>query len=208
MRINIGCGLWPTRGWRNFDNSPTVRLAGIPVVAAILARRSDDMRKFVELCRAGDIEYATAQRLPVQSGAAQVVYSSHMLEHLHPRDASAFLAEARRVLRPGGIIRLVLPDLEMLARDYLMHRNADLFVEKSMLATPECHGLASRLRLLAAGHRHHLWMYDGPSLCRLLAASEFRDPVTLPAGETRIANPEPLDLRERADQSVYVEAIR
>lgn len=210
MKINVGCGQFPTAGWKNFDNSLTIRLAKIPGIShALSARHPDpDYRRFLDLCRSGAVEYAAAQRMPIKTGTADVVYSAHMLEHLYPREARDFLTEAKRVLRPGGIIRLAMPDLEMLVRAYLQHGDANLLVEKSLLAVPECLGLSNKLRFLIAGNRHHhAWMYDGRSLCRLLTQCNFSDAVVLPAGSTRIPDPEPLDLNERADQSVYVEAI-
>jgi len=56
---------------------------------------------------------------PFEAESFDVVYSSHVLEHLHPDQASHFLSEARRVLRPGGTIRLAVPDLERIAQAYL-----------------------------------------------------------------------------------------
>jgi predicted SAM-dependent methyltransferase len=48
-----------------------------------------------------------------------LVYHSHVLEHF-PRDhGQVFLGECFRVLKPGGVLRVVVPDLECLARDYL-----------------------------------------------------------------------------------------
>jgi hypothetical protein len=42
-----------------------------------------------------------------------------MLEHLCVEDASVFLKECRRILRPGGIVRIVVPDLEAITRRYI-----------------------------------------------------------------------------------------
>jgi len=61
-------------------------------------------------------------------------------------------------------------------------------------------------RALLVGDRHHAWMYDGRSLSRLLADHGFLGPGVLAPGETTIADPGALDLCERADESVYVEA--
>jgi SAM-dependent methyltransferase len=44
-----------------------------------------------------------------------------VLEHLDPVDGEFFLSEQLRVLRPGGVCRVVVPDLERLCRDYLEH---------------------------------------------------------------------------------------
>jgi hypothetical protein len=49
----------------------------------------------------------------------RVVYSSHFIEHLTRRDAHSFIRECFRVLEPGGLLRIVFPDLEALAREYL-----------------------------------------------------------------------------------------
>lgn len=64
------------------------------------------------------------ERLPVDEGSVQLVYSSHFLEHIPKPQVKSFLAECFRVLKSGGVLRLVLPDLEEMARSYLMFRDA------------------------------------------------------------------------------------
>jgi hypothetical protein len=51
-------------------------------------------------------------------------------------------------------------------------------------------------------------MYDGNSLSKLLLKAGFSKPVILKAGETQIGNPAELDLYERSEESVYVEATK
>jgi predicted SAM-dependent methyltransferase len=53
-----------------------------------------------------------------------VVYHSHVLEHLDLSSGLRFLRECARVLKPGGIIRVVVPDLERLAAEYLASAKA------------------------------------------------------------------------------------
>ncbi len=57
--------------------------------------------------------------LPLPDGSCDVVYSSHVIEHFDRDGARRFLAECRRVLKPRGIVRVVAPDLEGIARAYL-----------------------------------------------------------------------------------------
>lgn len=57
--------------------------------------------------------------LPLPDQSCDAVYSSHVIEHFDRPGASRFLGECRRVLRPGGIVRLVAPDLEGITRAYL-----------------------------------------------------------------------------------------
>lgn len=58
--------------------------------------------------------------IPLPDEAFDVVYHSHLLEHFTKPAAAAFLKECFRVLRPGGVIRVAVPDLEAIARNYLL----------------------------------------------------------------------------------------
>ena len=52
-------------------------------------------------------------------GSFDVVYHSHLLEHIPPDRALSFLEECARVLVEDGVVRVAVPDLEQIARDYL-----------------------------------------------------------------------------------------
>lgn len=62
--------------------------------------------------------------LPLPEGSCDAIYSCHSLEHFHPRDARRLLTECHRALRPGGVLRVVVPDLEDQARAYLQSLDA------------------------------------------------------------------------------------
>lgn len=57
--------------------------------------------------------------LPFADASCALVYHSHVLEHFTPEQAHTFIAECWRVLEPGGIVRVAVPDLEQIARAYL-----------------------------------------------------------------------------------------
>ena len=59
--------------------------------------------------------------LPFPSGSFDVCYSSHCLEHLRSAEADCLIEEQRRILRPAGIIRVVVPDLEVICRNYVKY---------------------------------------------------------------------------------------
>lgn len=158
------------------------------------------------VARQHGVEWANAARLPVPDASADVVYSSHMLEHLDRHEARSFLREVDRVLRPGGIVRLSVPDLRIHVDNYLRSGDANQFIEDTHLTRPRLESLRARVRSWVVGERHHQWMYDGPSLCKLLRECGFVDPVVLPPNETRMSDPGLLCLDERAEQSVFVEA--
>lgn len=210
-RLNIGCGDVPTVGWVNYDNSLSLRLAQHPWLVTLLRNAgliSETQRRFMQFVSENDIRYANAvERIPEPDASAEVLYTCHMLEHLERREAESFLREARRVIVPGGIIRVVVPDLRYHSETYLLQGDADAFMQNLYVAVPKPAGLIGMLKYLLVGERHHLWMYDGASLCRLLGQAGFKEPQVLPPGKTTITNPGQLDLFEREQESVYVEAI-
>ena len=97
--LNLGCGTRFHAAWVNLDITP----AGSGV-------RQHDLRT----------------RLPFKEGEFEAVYHSHVLEHLPHSQALPFLRECHRVLAPGGILRVVVPDLEMIARLYLKYLEGGL----------------------------------------------------------------------------------
>jgi predicted SAM-dependent methyltransferase len=90
--LNLGCGARFRDGWVNIDfvsNDKNVRA------------------------------YNLNKGIPYPDNSFDVVYHSHVLEHFTKTDAEKFIAECYRVLKPGGIIRIAVPDLEAIAKNYL-----------------------------------------------------------------------------------------
>jgi SAM-dependent methyltransferase len=90
--LNLGCGDRFHPDWENLDLYPTS-----PAV------RAWDLRK----------------KTPFADETFDVVYHSHVLEHFPRRLGFALLQECHRVLKPGGAIRVAVPDLERIARLYV-----------------------------------------------------------------------------------------
>lgn len=85
-KLHIGCGDNELAGWLN-----------------------------TELCPHGEQIFLDATApFPFANGTFAFIYSEHMIEHVPLRGARAMLAECVRVMRPGGVIRIVTPDLESL----------------------------------------------------------------------------------------------
>jgi predicted SAM-dependent methyltransferase len=164
---------------------------------------------FVAFCRSHRIRHADAARhIPHADGSVDAVYASHMLEHLDRTEARSFLAECRRVLKPGGILRLVVPDLRTAAYQYLQLGNADGFLGRLQFDLDKPRGPAARLRRMLSGGRGHRWMYDRDSLVAVVEAAGFVEVEPVEEGRTRIADPGGLDLTEREADSLCLEARR
>lgn len=64
------------------------------------------------LLRKVDLWLDLRHPLPFPDASVLVLYTSHTLEHLFPEDATRLLGEVRRVLRPDGVARVAVPDLD------------------------------------------------------------------------------------------------
>lgn len=208
-RVNIGCGQVPKKGWINYDNSFGLRLSKIPFLPELLRRThiiDPTHHNFIRLARKNGIEYGDAtKRLPLPDASVDVICNSHMLEHLDRDEADAFLREAHRLLRPGGSIQIVVPDIRIMAQQYIEDGDADAFMTVSCLCVPRPKTFLQRMRFMLVGNRHHQWMYDGKSLCDLLRDHGFVGIKTSSADEA-IGSNAPLGLNGE-NVSVYVEAI-
>jgi SAM-dependent methyltransferase len=215
----VGAGAATVPGWLNLDASPSLAVAKLlpgPLLGALGAvlprRRGEALRAYGRQRR--NLRWGDARkRLPFPDGAVDAVYSSHFIEHVRREDAAHFARECHRMLRPGGIVRLVAPDLRRLARQYLLGENgsrldADGFVAATLLQERGRPGFPRRVLASFLDRADHLWMYDGESLVALLRDAGFASAVTRAFLESALEDVAALDLPERAEESVYVEAAR
>jgi len=87
IKMNLGCGLSIANGWINVDGSPTVRLQRLPIVGAFF--RLTISPKFPASVKYGDV----CTSLPFPNESVDIIYSSHMLEHLSLEDFRLALEE-------------------------------------------------------------------------------------------------------------------
>lgn len=100
-RLHLGCGRRYIEGWTHVD------VMDYPHV---------DLRCAVD-------------RMPmIADESVSIAYGCHILEHFHRRDVSRVLAEWLRVLEPGGLLRVAVPDFEALAELYCTERDLGLVV--------------------------------------------------------------------------------
>ena len=211
-RINIGCGRAPTKGWMNFDNSPSITLANSPFkyfVAKIFGFLNKKQIANINWNKKKRILFADVKKkIPLSNNSVECIYTSHMIEHLSREDSVYFLNEAFRVLVPGGILRIAVPDLKLAINSYFQTQDADAFMKQILLAPPPINTIKQKISLFFTGYRQHQWMYDEKSLSKLIKKVGFRKVFTCKTGKTNILNPGNLNLRERSDHSIYVEGLK
>ena len=219
--LNIGSGPSSPPAWINFDGSWQARLAGHPWLASVGRRALGvDIGHWPAGVRHRDIR----RGLPYADGSIAVVYASHVLEHLHRSDTVRFLAHVRRLLKPGGVCRVVVPDVHAIVTWYLANRDepaaqkkcssSDLLMGMLMLRAPAARAGNPLLGVIrrAADLHEHKWMYDQEGLQAVFEEAGFARPEARGYLESVIPR-EPLAQVERADRicdgaGVCVEAIK
>lgn len=177
LLLNLGCGpeAQPSR-WTDIDGSWNLRMQsswwGRPF-RFYVARHSG--YQWPAHIRWMDI----TRGLSYADRSVDAVYASHVLEHLYRSDALQLLTECRRILKPRGVIRLVLPDLKTMVASYLKDPRSDAAVYFNQnLLMRESHGpagLFGRLKRILADHHSHKFMYDLPLLQHDLMEAGFSE---------------------------------
>jgi len=204
VKINLGCGPATLPGFDNIDNSPSVFLARHPLLKKLLYKLRVISKQHYETPWPRDIIWRDAsRRLPYADDAVDKLYSSHFLEHLKRDKAVAVLEECRRVLKPGGIFRLVVPDLHYHARRYVEETDALLAADSAERET-----LDRFMYTVSGGYTHrrrsaHYYMYDWPTFKLLLTKLGFVNVEQ--KGYQQSADPELAALDNRPDESLHVE---
>ena len=167
MRLNLGCGAVAPPAWINVDFAIGARLN--KSLARPIARRI-----FTTEWPENVVIHDLTKRFPWADRSADAVYSSHTLEHLSREAGEHFVAECRRVLRPGGVIRIVVPDLARIVCEYQSGKidGRDFLTELGAHAPWAGRGKLRQIAAFFSGSLH-LCMYDEKALTELLMRCGF-----------------------------------
>ena len=146
LRLQLGSGDQLKAGWVNVDIHP-----------------------------AADLRLDVRRPWPFADATAALVYAEHLFEHLAwPGDSRHFLAEARRILAPGGVLRLSVPDLGRHVRAYV-DRDESFRAQFAPFLPPEAVTLGDALNHHFRQFGEHQYAYDADTLGTLLRDAGFDD---------------------------------
>jgi predicted SAM-dependent methyltransferase len=118
----------------------------------------------VDLNRSADIPLDLREPLPFSDASFALVYSEHFVEHLeYPTEAQQFFAESFRVLEPGGVFSVGVPDIEWPIEAYANDPKFNGWFEYVRTAYPESDFLKTRAELVNYSFRQgteHKFAWD------------------------------------------------
>jgi len=197
--LNIGCGTIMHRDWNNLDFSPYAFLKRHGIIRFFflsLSLISNNQSKKLAKIDPKIIFWDVRKGLPFDDNKFDVIYSSHLIEHLSKADAIFLLRECHRSMKKEAVIRIATPDLEKLfliysetinrkRKNIRQHLKAiELIFEQIVRIEParlsKQKGLTKiiqrliRKSALSAGEVHK-WLYDKYSLHYYLKKSGFKN---------------------------------
>lgn len=147
MRLNVGSGRHVLDGWTNVDVVPSPKASRPPDILA------------------------NALAIPLPDNCADELMAIHLFEHLARWDAPKALAEWHRLLKPGGLLVLEMPDVKKCAKNLIRLIDGDDIKSVDSLAM---HGLYGDPGT-EDPWMSHKWGWTPKTLKRLLKVSGFTD---------------------------------
>jgi predicted SAM-dependent methyltransferase len=176
-RLHWGCGPITPYGWVNSD------LEALPGV---------------------DIAADIRDGLPLADDAFDYVVSIHALPELPYLDLDPALQELRRVLRPGGVLRLGLPDLSR-ALDAWLNKDIDYFF---LIPDEVVKTLSGKMIVQLTWYGRSRSFYTPEFARELLERNGFGAVVTCPFGQTASPFPGIVELDDRPVESFFIEGTK
>jgi len=175
-RLHWGCGGSTPEGWIN-----------------------SDVREFPGVDLVCDIH----EGLPLESGSIDYAVSIHALQEVAWLDLVVVLGELRRVLKPGGVLRLCLPDLDKGIAAY-QRGDRDYF----LVGDEDAESLAAKFitQMLWYGHSRLLFTHD--FIAEALQKAGFVRAERCDFRQTKSPWPEIVELDNRENESLFVEAVK
>lgn len=228
--LNLGCGTRTAEhpDVLNVDWSLNIRLKKSRLLRLTVLPLLDERRhNRLGQMRGRLLAHDLSTGIPFAGDSVDIVYHSHVLEHLDRPVARAFLQEAHRVLKPGGIIRVVVPDFESACRSYLQdidrctsepraaasHENyvaavLEQSVRREAAGAAGGSGVGRLVEQVVLGDARrrgetHQWMYDRISLPYILAELGFHEVTVESFASSRIPDWHAIGLDRNEDGGEY-----
>ena len=159
------------------------------------------------------MEQDATKKLPFAAASFEWVYAEHFVEHITQPQAVAWLKEVRRILKPGGLLRLTTPDLRHYVEGYLDPAAAFFKAHRAEMWKMGCPPMETRRAWMVNqifrfwGHR---WIYDLDELAYVVRKAGFSPGSFARCAFRKGSDREVcgLDLALRRAETIYVEVRR
>jgi predicted SAM-dependent methyltransferase len=207
VKLNLGCGSVQPQGWVNVDYSLGARLSEIPFYNFINRRM-----KLFDIDPDGHPRvwddkiyiHNLNKKFPWENNSVDIIYCSHTLEHFSKQEGLTFLRECHRIMKKGGILRIIVPDLKNFVEEYAAGKmRADDFVANLGVLYEKKNNRLKNL-LMTISQFPHRCMYDTEALSNILTSIGFVVESKQPF-KSDIPDIRDIEWGERTEHAVIVE---
>ncbi len=190
-KVNLGCGPVQPQGWTNVDASLRAKLAArLPLVdKGLTALGMLAPTEFGPQVTVHNLQ----KPLPFSPNTVACIYAGEVWEHFEYPDAARLTGECFRVLTPGGVLRVCVPDgVEFWAKYLTLFQSerAKPREQRSAAALRQHVGMYFReictRRILGSMGHTHKWQFDEIQLIDLFESQGFSDVARMPYHHSRI----------------------
>jgi predicted SAM-dependent methyltransferase len=181
--LNVASSVYVLEDFVNLDNHLFIRFINNSNIAkkVLPAKYHELLRSYVEASKKAKlIKHDCRMPLKFPDSSVDHILCSHFLEHVFPEDRTNILNDFMRVLKPGGTLHIILPDLESQVTKYLRKKElgvptaADDFITETLLSKESKGSLRYRLMEFGGGFGlQHRWMYDHASISNIVNEMGF-----------------------------------
>jgi ubiquinone/menaquinone biosynthesis C-methylase UbiE len=150
-----------------------------------------------------DVSCDIRNGLPFESDWFDYVVSIHALPELPYPDLTRALAELRRVVKPGGFLRLCLPDLDRAIAAY-KRRDDTYFV----IPDEDARSIGGKLSLQLTWYGYSRSLFTNDFIEELLRKAGFAEVIRCAYKQTESRYVQIVDLDNRERESLFVEAVK
>jgi len=189
LKINIGAGSAGADGWVNIDINSGKNVSCI---------------------------YDCRHHLPFSDNSVRMIFTEHFMEHIdYTEDVPFFLTECYRVLQPGGVIRIIVPDAEKYVKAYFKRDWEQLAAMSTHINDhhydehfkSKYHAMMEPLNFIFRQGGHHKYAWDYENMAFVLEKYGFKKVKRQQYGQSYI-DELAIDQEERANESLYTEAVK
>lgn len=149
IKLHVACGTNYIKDWINIDNNSDKNIHDL------------------------DVNWDLRIPLPTKDNTVDFVYNEHFLEHLTVSEGQKVLKEFLRVLKPGGVLRIAMPDLKTAVdRYYNPNWKSEPMIKKFRLEYIQTRAEMINTSFHSWGHK---WLYDIEEINRRLKEAGFSD---------------------------------
>lgn len=166
-KLYLGSGLWKRNGWYNHYTSKSIWYNNITKIN--YSKNYGEINHLDNSFKYDiDLDCTEKQKFPLNDSSLEVVYTSHMIEHLTNDHVEFLFKDVYRLLKKDGVFRIMCPDIDLIYDELIIKK------KKNIYAGPHTDGMSAYSKFfILAFHYFSDWKLNKKELVDEQIYKEF-----------------------------------